>query len=57
MKIKTKTKGALTREKFYENVKKKKEKEKNTKKTKKGRILRKLSKNRFEVNMKPGWTH
>lgn len=35
MKIKTKTKGASTREKFYENVKKK-EKEKNTKKKQKG---------------------
>lgn len=34
--MKIKTKGASTREKFYENVKKKKEKEKNTKKKQKG---------------------
>lgn len=35
MKIKTKTKGALTREKFYENVKKKR-KRKEYKKNQKG---------------------
>lgn len=46
-----------TREKFYENVKKKRKRKEYKKKNKKGRILRKLSKNRFEVNMKPGWTH
>lgn len=34
MKIKTKTKGALTREKFYENVKKKKKKKRIQKKPK-----------------------